>query len=130
MVTLEEAVNRVVIPLKRGDSTADAIRKSRFINYFDGENTSGVLPIGEDLIEFTPFSSGEFAITLLPEEVQGNGRESNPQTYQHDGISERYFKDALGNELNGKTVYFVASPYTEGNWQPDQVVLRMAMAIR
>ncbi len=130
MVTLEEAVKRVVIPLKRGDPTADAIRKSHFLNYYDKENPQGVLPIGDDLVEFTSFSSGEFSITLLPEEIAGNGREVNPQMYIQSGREKRYFHEELGNELQGKTVYLVASPDTDQNWQPDQMVFRMAVAAR
>ncbi|MBI5003015.1 hypothetical protein HZC31_06525 [Candidatus Woesearchaeota archaeon] len=130
MMTLEEVVKRVVIPLKRGDPTADAIRKSRFLNFYNTVNSQGVLPIGDDLIEFTSFSSGEFAITLLPEEIAGNGREVNPQTYTDGGRECRYFHTKLGDELQGKTVYFIASPDTDPNWQPDQMVFRMAVAAR
>ncbi len=129
--TLEEALTRVVIPLKRGNSIADAVKMSRFLNSYDSRNPLGVLPIGDDLIEFSPFSSNEYAITLLPEEVARTGRETNYQTYvDRDGKTKRYFNEVLGKELDGKTVYIIATPSTDPNWQPDQIVFRMQVAAR
>ncbi|MBI5073150.1 ribose-phosphate pyrophosphokinase [Candidatus Woesearchaeota archaeon] len=128
--TLEEAVRRVVIPLKTGNSVADAITRSQFLNWYDHENPLGVLPIGDDLIEFKPFSSSEYSITFLPEETPGNGRETNPSFYIREGKQQRYFSDELGKELAGKTVYVVATPSTNPHWQPDQVCFRMQIAAR
>lgn len=129
--TLEEAIKRVVIPLKRGNSIAFGIQESRFVNYYDKRNRQGVLPIGDDLIEFAPFSSGEYALTLLPEEAAGNGRETNPQIFvDKNGTEKRYFHDSIEKPLLGKTVYFVASPSTDLIWQPDQTIFRMNIAAR
>jgi ribose-phosphate pyrophosphokinase len=129
--TLEEAVRRAVITLKSGNTFADAIRKSHFLNYYDRNNQSGVLPIGDDLLEFRQFSSGEYAVTLLPEEIKGNGRETNQHFYVDDrGERVRFFNDEEGNELTGKTVYVVASPSIDADWQPDQTVFRMQIAMR
>lgn len=128
--TLEEAVQRVVIPLKTGNAFADAVQRSRFLNWFDEDNPNGVLPPGDDLIEFKGFSSAEYSITLLPEETPGNGRETNPSFYIHDGEPRRYFSDQLGKELAGKTVYVVATPSTNVQWQPDQICVRMQIVAR
>ena len=118
--TLEEAVRRAVITLKSGSTFADAIRKSHFLNYYDRYNPLGVLPIGDDLLEFRPFSSSEYAITLLPEEIAGNGRETNQYFYvNREGQKVRFFNEEEGNELSGKTVYIVATPSIDADWQPD-----------
>ncbi len=129
--TLEEAVRRAVITLKSGSTFADAIRKSHFLNYYDRYNPLGVLPIGDDLLEFRPFSSSEYAITLLPEEIAGNGRETNQYFYvNREGQKVRFFNEEEGNELSGKTVYIVATPSIDADWQPDQTVFRMQIAVR
>lgn len=128
--TLEEAVQRTVITLKRGNIFADAVRRSHFLNCYDKHNPQGVLPIGDDLLELRPFSSGEYAITLLPEEVAGNG-ETNPHFYTNrQGERVRFFNEEEGNELLGKTVYIIATPSIDADWKPDQMVFRMQIATR
>lgn len=128
--TLEEAVQRTVITLERGNIFADAVRRSHFLNCYDRNNSQGVLPIGDDLLELRAFSSGEYAITLLPEEVIGNG-ETNPHSYaNHNGERVRFFNKEEGNELAGKTVYIIATPSINADWKPDQIVFRMQIATR
>ncbi|MFA6889061.1 MAG: hypothetical protein WC254_06215 [Candidatus Woesearchaeota archaeon] len=128
--TLEEALQRVVIPLKSGNSLAGAVRASHLLNFYDRSNRRGVIPLGDDLIDVRRSSSAEPLLTLLPEEFETDGRVFKPKQYHHDGRLVRFFSDHLGGELEGKTVYFVATPSTNAYWEPDQMVFRMQLAIR
>ncbi len=127
--TLDEALRRVVIPLKQGNSIADAVRKSHFLNHYDSQNPRGVIPLGDDLIEFARFTSLEFALTVLPEEFQVEGRSFRPALYKDAfGERRRFFSEKLGSELEGKIVYFVITPSTNDFWRPDQIAFRMQIA--
>lgn len=129
--TLEEAVQRAVISLKTGNLLANALRESKYLNHYNRRNPHGVLPHQDDVLEFRKFSSDEYVITLLPEEVMGNGRETNQQTYvKRNGEKVRFFYDEEGKELMGKKVYIVATPSTDPDWQPDQTVFRMQIATK
>lgn len=128
--TLDDAVHRVVIPLKSGNPFADAVRKSRFLNWYDRENPGGVLPTGDDLTDVKFTTSTEPIVTLLPEEFDTPARAYNPKLYIHQGQKRRFFSGELGNELSGKIVYFIATPSTDPRWGPEQIGLRMQIATR
>lgn len=128
--TLDEALRRVVIPLRPGNSLADGVQKSHFLNVYNKGNPRGVMPIGDDLMGVKQTSSDEPIITLLPEEFETSGRVFKPKCYQHDGKIVRFFSSGLGRELEGKTVFFIASPSTNPYWKPDQQVYRMQLAAR
>lgn len=121
--TLEEAVGRVVIPLRGRNPIAHAMRRSEFFNYFNDQNPQGVMPSEELMIRLTSFSSGECSLTLLSHE-----KDEEKQHYytNRDGEKTRYFNSYLGKELKGKKVYIVATPSTQ--WSPEEIVLRMQFA--
>ncbi len=126
--TMDQALKRVVIPLKQGNAIADAVRKSHFLNFYDRYNPKGVIPMEDDLISVKRTTSHEFILTLLPEEFETSNRVFKPKFYVRGEEKVRFFSENIGSELRGITVFFIASPSTNSYWEQDQIVLRMQVA--
>lgn len=121
--TLEEAVKRVVIPLRGRNPIAHAMRRSEFFNYFDERNPQGVMPSEEFMLRFNIFSAKEGNVTLVSRE-----KDEETQHYYFDNYGDkvRYFNPTLGHELQGKNAYIVVTPSTQ--WSAEEIVVRMQFA--
>ncbi|PIN77760.1 hypothetical protein COV16_06500 [Candidatus Woesearchaeota archaeon CG10_big_fil_rev_8_21_14_0_10_34_8] len=131
--TLDEALGRVVIKLRPEGSSGlvHAMRKSRFLNHYGGNNKRGVLPNESNLVEWERFSSGEHRFRMLPYEYPVGKRPADPHMYSDsEGSEQRFFDPDLQRHFDGKVVHIVAEPSTNLFWQPDQIVYRTGQVVR
>ncbi len=109
--TLDDALKRVVV-FPRHNLVAEGIHRSPFFNYFDSNNSHGVIPEPDRLLEFRSFSSREHVFTFQSGSTNGTG--ASLFTYVRDGVEHPFFTGGLARSgfLEGKFVYVIAAPST------------------